>query len=137
MKLFLSASALLLATFATSPAAADPAALVGQYEGIIFSNGAKKGSTRFALSSSKKIIGAYVFGGLATREKGTLSRCKLKGTQMTCRWSDAYGNGTLDIRFSDNFCEFDGIWYAKRDRTSPALHHPWTGKRKNCAGLNS
>jgi len=104
---------------------------------VIFSAGNKQGTTKFALSASRKVVGTYEFGANDKREIGTLSRCKLKDTQLKCRWSDAYGVGTLTMRFSANFCSFNGIWYQKGDRAKTERHWPWTGRREDCAGLSS
>ncbi len=137
MKLFLCSLALFFATVITVPATADPSSLVGQYSGEIFSNGSKQGTTQFALSASRKIVGAYEFGSKNEREKGTLSRCKLRDNLLTCRWSDPYGVGPLTVRFSADFCNFEGLWYARGDRNDSSRHYPWSGKRKNCASLSS
>ena len=131
------AAVLFLASAASTPAASEPALINGQYDGIIFSNGAKQGSTKFSLTASNKIIGAYIFGSPDARETGKLSRCKLKDTMMSSRWSDAYGIGTLNVKFSNNFCSFEGVWYAKCDRNNTNRHNPLVGKRNNCSGLSS
>ena len=63
---------------------------------------------------------------------GDLGDCSFALMILRCRWHDAYGSGSLVVRFAPDFQSFTGSWY---DYSLPEPHdrpeggYPWTGAR--------
>ncbi len=85
--------------------------IAGTYQGTIWSNSNRPGTTILNVNSAGKISGTYLFDDNGTNEKGTLSECSLDNNILFCKWTDIYGSGDWRVQFSMNFKKFAGEWF--------------------------
>lgn len=86
------------------------------------------GVTQFNRNKDSSIGGNYSMNENDEIVRGTLSQCqavKGKTRVMNCKWNDRYGNGNLQITFSQNFSSFKGYW----GENNSNLKYHWSGLR--------
>ncbi len=99
----------------------------GRYEGHIWSNSLRPGTTNFH-PSSDGVTGNYEFEVAGDIESGTLRTCReTVPLNWRCEWQDAYGTGLLEMEFSADYSAFEGIW--SDDNNPPSLGLEWNGAR--------
>jgi hypothetical protein len=124
------ASAALLA-LASAGAQAGPEWLVrinGSFQSRIFNGGSlASGETILSYSGTTPFGGSYGFSDGGSKTLGTLSGCApAEEREVDCTWSDRYGSGQLQLRFSEDFTSFEGYWgYGKQ---TPQFR--WSGTRR-------
>ena len=126
--ILLIASAFVVATAQAEDGRADPARIVGTYQGQAVSGGVVVDViTTFSLDKSDKLVGTYRFNQGDEWFDGTLTKTRFSEQgDVTFIWQDAFGAGTLTVTFADDYQSFTGAWSGLED-TSDAF--PWTGKR--------
>lgn len=109
---------------------AAPAALVGEFEGVIWSAGLLAPSkTTFLQTDQHQRYGYYQMQTHEGLVSGQLYECKAIRTQMwRCIWSDQYGVGTLELELSNDGNQFEGEWRSSSQPHSQ-VGMDWTGKR--------
>lgn len=115
----------------TFPAGADEdwtRHVPGTYAGEIYSGaGNQPVSTEFT-AEPDGLAGRYRFVENGQEVTGTLTACRSPSPYMlSCRWTDAYGAGTLVTRFRPDLQSFEGIWSSD---AAPKERAPWWGKRE-------
>ena len=107
--------------------------VAGIYQGIIWSNGNKQGTTEFSLSGDGSLTGEYRFGSAENQQTGILTDCELDGLELSCIWRDSYGAGDLIVIFNQDFSSFKGGWYTEINQTGSWLSdesYPWSGSKQ-------
>ncbi|MEP4247936.1 hypothetical protein [Tateyamaria sp.] len=124
----------LLCAVSAQAAFAENTAVVGTFDGIIWSSGDTPGATRFVLTSDDKIIGAYSYDSFGETAEGHLEECALTAQILRCIWNDEWGSGDFAVAFASDFSSFSGKWFddigsGNRSPTD-AEGHVWTGKKR-------
>jgi len=127
MKRLITTSLLLL----THAVHANPVALTGQFEGVIWSAGILVPSTTsFVQIDPRQAYGHYQMR-LHEGEviSGQLHECQpIRSLLWRCIWSDPYGVGTLELELSTDGTRFVGEWRSSSHPHSK-VGMDWTGKR--------
>jgi hypothetical protein len=130
---FAHALAVLIGLAASAGAAQADPGLAGEYGGIIWSAGYDlPGTTVLMVGADGRITGRYDYVDGTQPASGTLTGCAFAAPVLRCRWNDAYGSGTLVVRFDPALLAFEGSWY---DYSLPKPHdrpeggYRWTGRR--------
>lgn len=109
---------------------ADPAnAPRGEYHGEIWSDGMYASVTEFYGETRDGRDGVYRFEYGDDVEEGVLLNCKrLKAQEFRCSWKDRWGVGRLDLKFTEDFNAFTGVW--SDESNPPSLGLRWHGARR-------
>lgn len=126
--LFKGLQAFLLLVYLACAMAADNgdfSRIEGIYQGEVFNGGnLDPMTTTFSLGKNGRLLGHYLVEDEAGLMEGTMSNARLEGPyRFSMEWTDKYGEGYLEIRFSPDFSSFEGFW-SPRDRQE---HFPMNG----------
>ncbi|MEC4803320.1 MAG: hypothetical protein SAJ12_01340 [Jaaginema sp. PMC 1079.18] len=85
---------------------------LGRYSSQIFNAGMlSSGTTEFQESWDGSLGGNYTMREGGQIVSGTLSECVATKVQvMRCLWKDRYGEGYLEVTFTEDFTNFNGYW---------------------------
>jgi len=105
----------------------------GVYRGLAASGGMLVPvTTRFSVAGDGTLQGSYTFLQDGLAHEGTLSHGRAEGPRAAVFiWHDAWGFGTIEVTFSDDFKAFTAIW-APLDDGYTAF--PWIGERQALDG---
>jgi hypothetical protein len=111
--------------------AASPA---GRFCGEMISSGDYQDvETSFNVDRDGHVAGSYELDEPDGRVEGTLTEKDGAGPSRTLVWTDKYGTGLLDLKFSDDYKEFKGRWGGSKNGRFDAASHSWNGIR--CTGI--
>ena len=101
----------------------------GEYQGSLVSSGqAVPVSTQLRVGPNQAIRGSYTFiesGNVPVT--GSLESCAVVRAQvLSCKWRDRYGDGTLELTFSNDARSFNGRWSAS---DQPGKWLAWSGSK--------
>ena len=125
-------AAAVLVSLAPAAAAQDDwsafAGAAGTYEGKAFSgDGLVPVTTRFTVGPGGRVEGSYAFTQGGTDYDGSLREARIVGARtLVFIWHDAWGYGTLEVVFAQDFGSFTGGWAELEDSSGV---HPWVGRR--------
>ena len=126
--------ALLCAIYAQA-ADAENAAVVGTYDGLIWSSGDAPGTTQFFLTPDDKIAATYIYDSFGDTAEGRLDNCALTKQILRCVWNDEWGSGDFVVAFAADFSSFSGMWFddtvSKKRSPKDPEGHVWTGHKNN------
>jgi hypothetical protein len=104
----------------------------GEYHGELWSNAMHEAVTEFYGETRNGRDGVYRFGTGDAQEEGVLFNCKrLAGLEFRCSWKDGWGLGQLDLKFTEDFGAFTGVW--SDESNPPSLSLRWHGRRQSRA----
>ncbi|MEP5761978.1 MAG: hypothetical protein ABJ327_22220 [Litoreibacter sp.] len=83
----------LLCIICAQSAFAENTAVVGTFDGMIWSSGDAPGTTQFFLTSDDEITAAYIYDSLGETAEGRLENCALTAQILRCIWKDEWGSG--------------------------------------------
>jgi len=112
---------------------AENTAVIGTYDGIIWSSGDAPGATQFFLTPDDEIAATYIYDSLGEAAEGRLDNCALTAQILRCVWNDEWGSGDFIVAFAPDFSSFSGKWFddsvsENRSPKSPE-GHVWTGQK--------
>ncbi|ATU92084.1 hypothetical protein [Phyllobacterium zundukense] len=112
--------------------AASPA---GRFCGEMISSGDYQDvETLLNVDRDGRIAGRYELDEPDGRVEGTLTEKDSAGTSRTLVWTDKYGTGLLELKFSDDYKGFKGRWGGSNNGRFEAPSHSWNGSI--CTGLS-
>lgn len=125
--------ALLCAVYAQA-ADADNTAIIGTYDGMIWSSGDAPGTTQFFLTPDDEIAATYIYNNFGETAEGRLDNCALTAQILRCVWNDEWGSGDFVVAFAPDFSSFSGSWFddSVSENRSPedSEGHVWTGQKQ-------
>ncbi|WP_141656873.1 hypothetical protein [Marinomonas fungiae] len=102
--------------------------ITGDYEGEIYNDNVMTSAvTSFYVNKEGEVIGTYlIVEDDNDNEPGILTNLRVIGeNSVSMTWIDKYGQGTLNVLFSEDFDAFTGFWGTE----TVYVNLPWYGER--------
>ncbi len=110
-----------------------PGLMVGTYQGSVMEGGFSgihndAVVTKFSRLPNGTVIGEYEVQENGQKYSGQLvQHGPLEDHAATFDWTDQFGHGTLEMKFDDDYCSFEGRWSSSDESM---IDEPWTGRRR-------